>query len=47
MTARLSEIVLHADPAIEEQWRWNSPVWTHNGLVRAAVALNKDASEDD
>src|SRR5438874_1359500 len=30
---RLREIIKHADPEIVEEWRWQIPVWSHNGLV--------------
>jgi hypothetical protein len=33
MIARLRQLVLEADPGIEEDWKWNSPVWSHNGNV--------------
>jgi hypothetical protein len=55
MVARLRQLVHEADPEIVEAWKWNTPVWTHQGNVVAAgvfkdhVKLNffKGASLDD
>jgi hypothetical protein len=41
MLARLREVILEADPAATEEWKWNTPVWSHSGLV-CAVAAFKD-----
>jgi hypothetical protein len=37
--ARIRDAVLEADPRIEEQWKWNTPVWARNGLVCSAAAF--------
>ena len=39
--ARLRELILEADPDITEEWKWNTAVWTHNGMV-CAVGSFKD-----
>jgi hypothetical protein len=39
MLARIRKIVLEAAPGIAEEWKWGTPVWTHNGLVCAASAF--------
>jgi hypothetical protein len=39
--ARLRELILAADPDIIEEWKWNTAVWTHNGMV-CAVGGFKD-----
>ena len=31
--ARLRELVLEADPAIVEEWKWGVPVWSRDGLI--------------
>jgi len=31
--ARLRTLIRQADPDIVEEWKWNTPVWTHDGLV--------------
>ena len=30
---RVREIIKEADPEIVEEWKWKTPVWSHNGLV--------------
>ncbi len=30
---RVREIIREADPEIAEEWKWETPVWSHNGLV--------------
>ncbi len=37
--ASLRKIILAASPELSEEWKWGSPVWTHNGLVCAASAF--------
>jgi hypothetical protein len=33
MLARLRALVKEADPGVVEEWKWNVPVWSHDGLV--------------
>src|ERR1051326_4162910 len=33
--ARLRKLILEADPDITEEWKWETPVWSHKGLVCA------------
>ncbi|MCI0537045.1 MAG: DUF1801 domain-containing protein [Verrucomicrobiales bacterium] len=55
MLAQLRKLILEAVPGITEEWKWNTAVWTHKGLVCAGgafkdhVKLNffKGASLDD
>ena len=52
---RVRALIHAADPAVEESWKWNIPVWEHAGLVctgevyKAAVKLTfaKGAALDD
>ena len=37
--ARLRKLVLEAAPGITEDWKWDTPVWSHNGPVCAAGAF--------
>ena len=39
MLARLRDLVHKADPGIAEEWKWETPVWSHNGNVVAAAAF--------
>ena len=29
--ARLRKLILEAAPGIVEEWKWNTPVWSHAG----------------
>ena len=31
--ARLRALIREADPDVVEQWKWNVPVWSHDGIV--------------
>ena len=31
--ARMRALILEADPEMTEEWKWSSPVWSHNGIV--------------
>jgi hypothetical protein len=39
MLARLRQLILDANPAMIEEWKWNTPVWSHRGNVVAAGAF--------
>jgi hypothetical protein len=39
--AKLRQLVLEADPDITEEWKWDTLVWSHQGLV-CAVGAFKD-----
>jgi hypothetical protein len=39
MLARLRKLILDAAPGIEEEWKWNTPVWSRNRNVLAAGAF--------
>lgn len=39
--ARLRQLILEADPEITEEWKWNTAVWSHRGLV-VSVGAFKD-----
>ena len=39
MLARLRKLILEADPAMVEEWKWDTPVWSHRGNVVAAGAF--------
>jgi hypothetical protein len=41
MLARLRELILEADPDISEEWKWDTPVWSHKGNV-VAIGSFKD-----
>ena len=31
--ARLRALIRQADPDVVEEWKWNTPVWSHDGIV--------------
>ncbi len=33
MLMRLRTLVKEADPEVVEEWKWNVPVWSHDGLI--------------
>jgi hypothetical protein len=39
LLARLRKIILKAAPELVEEWKWDTPVWSHNGNVVAAGAF--------
>ena len=53
--ARMRKLIREADPKVVEEWKWNVPVWSHEGILctgetyRKAVKLTfaKGASLDD
>ena len=38
---QLRKLIHEADPKITEEWKWSTPVWSHDGLV-CAVGIFKD-----
>ena len=41
MVARLRQLILEAAPDITEEWKWNSPVWSHGKPVCSASAFKQ------
>ena len=39
MLERLRELILNSNPALAEEWKWGTPVWSYNGNVVAAAAF--------
>jgi hypothetical protein len=39
--ARMRALILEADPAITEEWKWDVPVWSHDGIVCTGEAYKK------
>jgi hypothetical protein len=33
MLARLRALIRQADPGVVEEWKWDVPVWSHDGLI--------------
>ena len=55
MLSRLRALIRQADPEVVEEWKWNVPVWSHDGILctgetyKKAVKLTfaKGAALDD
>ncbi len=41
MIARLRTFIHEADPDITEEWKWDTGVWSHQGLVCAISTFKK------
>jgi hypothetical protein len=39
MLARLRKLIREAAPGLTEEWKWDTPVWSHKGNVVAAGAF--------
>ena len=39
LLARLRQLILDTDPAMVEEWKWDTPVWSYQGNVVAAGAF--------
>jgi hypothetical protein len=55
MLSRLRALIKQADPKVVEEWKWDTPVWSHDGLICTGEAYKsvvkmtfaKGASLDD
>jgi hypothetical protein len=41
MLARLRTLIKQADPEVVEEWKWENPVWSHDGLICTGEAYKK------
>ena len=39
--ARMRALILEADPGVTEEWKWNNPVWSHDGIICTGEAYKK------
>ena len=39
--ARLRALIRQADPEVVEEWKWNGPVWSHEGLICTGETYKK------
>jgi hypothetical protein len=39
--ARMRALILESDPEMTEEWKWNTPVWSHDGIVCTGEAYTK------
>ena len=41
MLSRLRTLIRQADPEAVEEWKWEIPVWSHNGLICTGESYKK------
>ncbi|MBN9463512.1 MAG: DUF1801 domain-containing protein [Burkholderiales bacterium] len=41
LLSRLRALIKEADPDIVEEWKWNVPVWSHDGLICTGETYKK------
>jgi hypothetical protein len=41
MLSQLRTLVKEADPEVVEEWKWNIPVWSHDGLICTGETYKK------
>jgi hypothetical protein len=41
MLARLRALIIQADPEVVEEWKWETPVWSHGGLICTGESYKK------
>jgi len=41
MLARLRALIKAADPEVVEEWKWSTPVWSHEGLICTGETYKK------
>ncbi|MBM3764800.1 MAG: DUF1801 domain-containing protein [Acidobacteria bacterium] len=39
--ARLRKLILEAVPGVTEEWKWDVPVWSHNGIICTGETYKK------
>jgi len=39
--ARMRALIVEADPEMTEEWKWGTPVWSHQGIVSTGEAYTK------
>ena len=41
MLARLRALIQQADPEVVEEWKWEIPVWSHDGIICTGETYKK------
>jgi len=41
MLGRLRALIKEADPEVVEEWKWNVPVWSHDGIISTGETYKK------
>jgi hypothetical protein len=38
---RMRKLIQQADPGVVEEWKWNNPVWSHDGIICVGETYKK------
>src|SRR5688500_10937368 len=41
LLARLRALIKQADPEVTEEWKWSTPVWSHDGIICTGESYQK------
>jgi hypothetical protein len=41
MLSRLRALIQQAEPGVIEEWKWSTPVWSHNGIICTGETYKK------
>jgi hypothetical protein len=41
MLAAVRALIKQADPEVTEEWKWNTPVWSHDGIICTGESYQK------
>jgi hypothetical protein len=41
LLARLRRLITRADPGVLEEWKWDTPVWSHHGIICTGETYRK------
>ncbi|HEY4594126.1 MAG TPA: DUF1801 domain-containing protein [Thermoanaerobaculia bacterium] len=41
LLSRLRALIKEADPEVTEEWKWNVPVWSHDGIISTGETYKK------
>jgi hypothetical protein len=41
MLARIRALIREADPQVVEEWKWETPVWSHDGIICTGETYKK------
>ena len=39
--ARMRKLIKEADPDVTEEWKWTTPVWSHDGIICTGESYKK------
>ena len=39
--ARMRKLIKEADPGVVEEWKWENPVWSHDGIICTGESYKK------